>query len=234
LLLVFFSFSSQFFSLNASSGLRSSASALICLNIASVATKFQHSYGPFVSFSFFFFSFFLFIFIFYCFMLNHRSLSLPLNSCDLEIERTLRQLRSEKNSNLLEERLTKTIDENNHMALKDHYLPTTYTSLTCLRLPDVTAAHYEIKPSTIQILPSFLGLSTENLYDFLDEFLTICSTIKLSRFTEDALRVCLFPFPLKERAKHCFHSLISTKFYYFLGSIATRISKEIFSNRKDQ
>jgi hypothetical protein len=75
------------------------------------------------------------------------------------------------------------------------------------QLPDVTAAHYEIKPSIIQSLPSFLGLSIENPYDFLGEFLAICSTIKLSGFTEDALRMSLFPFPLKERAKHWFHSV---------------------------
>jgi len=93
------------------------------------------------------------------------------------------------------------------MALRDHYLPTTYTSPTCLRLPDVTAAHYEIKPSTIQSKPSFLGLSTENPHDFLGEFLAICSTIKLSGFTEDSLRMRLFPFSLDERAKHWFHSL---------------------------
>lgn len=106
---------------------------------------------------------------------------------------------------MLEERTTETMGDNNPMALS--YLPTTYTSPTCLKLPDVTAAHYEIKPSTIQSLPSFLGLSTENLYDFLDEFLAICSTIKLSGFTEDTLRMRLFPFSLKERAKHWFHSL---------------------------
>jgi hypothetical protein len=34
-------------------------------------------------------------------MLGRRSLSLPLISCDPDIERTLRQLRSERNSNLL-------------------------------------------------------------------------------------------------------------------------------------
>jgi len=71
----------------------------------------------------------------------------------------------------------------------------------------VTAAHYEIKPGTIQSLPSFLGFSTENPYDFLGEFLAICSTINLSGFTEDGLRMRLFPFSLKERAKHWFHSL---------------------------
>jgi hypothetical protein len=111
------------------------------------------------------------------------------------------------NSNLLGERPTETMGDNNPIALRDHYLPTTYTSPTCLWLPDVTAAHYEIKPSTIQSFPSFLGLSTKNPYDFLGEFLAIYSTIKLTRFTEDALRMHLFPFSLKERAKHWFHSL---------------------------
>jgi hypothetical protein len=135
-------------------------------------------------------------------MLGCPFLLLPLISCDPDIERSLRQLRSKRNSNLLGECATETMGDNNPMALRDHYLPTTYISPTCLRLPDVTAAHYEIKPSTIQSLPSFLGLSTENLYDFIGEFLAICSTIKLSGFTEDALRMRLFPFSFKERAKH--------------------------------
>jgi hypothetical protein len=82
-------------------------------------------------------------------MLGCRSLSLPLISCELDIERALRQLKSERNSNLVGERTTETMGDNNPMALRDHYLPTTYTSPTCLRLPDVTTAHYEIKPSTI-------------------------------------------------------------------------------------
>jgi hypothetical protein len=94
---------------------------------------------------------------------------LPLICCDPDIERTLRQIRFERNSNLLGERPSETMGYNNPMALRNHYLPATYTSPTCLRLLDVMAAHYEIKPSTIQSLPSFLGLSTENPYDFLDD-----------------------------------------------------------------
>jgi hypothetical protein len=82
-----------------------------------------------------------------------------------------------------------------------------YTSSTCLRLPDITAAQCEIEPSTIQSLPSFIGHSTENPYDFLSEFLAICYTINLFGFTEDALRMHLFPFSLKKRVKHMFHSL---------------------------
>jgi hypothetical protein len=65
-----------------------------------------------------------------------------------------------------------------------------------------------IRMMIIQSLPSFLGLSIENPYEFLGEFLAICFTIKLSAFTEDALSMCLFPFSLKKIAKHWFHSLV--------------------------
>ena len=80
------------------------------------------------------------------------------------------------------------------------------------RAADITSAHYEIKPSMIQSLPSFLGLSTENPYNFLNKFLVICSTIKLVGFTEDALRMRLFPFSLKERAEHRFNYLALNSF----------------------
>jgi hypothetical protein len=108
---------------------------------------------------------------------------------------------------LLGEHPTKAMGDDNPMTLRDHYLPTTYTSPTFLRLLDITTAHYEIMPRIIQSLPSFAGLCTENPYNFLSEFLAICSTIKLSRFTDEAQRMRLFPFSLKERAKHWFYSL---------------------------
>jgi hypothetical protein len=94
-----------------------------------------------------------------------------------------------------------------HIALQDHYIPPTYTTPSCLRLPNITATHYEIKPNTIQSLPTFLGLTHENPYDFLSEFQTICSTIELTGFTEDALKMRIFIFALKDRAKHWFQSL---------------------------
>jgi hypothetical protein len=140
-------------------------------------------------------------------MLGRRSLSLPLISCDPDIEHTLRQLRAERKASLSKENTTDTMAGIPHIALQDHYIPPTYTTPSCLRLPAVTATHYEIKPSTIQILPTFLGFPHENPYDFLSEFQSIFSTIQLTGFTEDALKMRLFVFALKERAKHWFQSL---------------------------
>jgi hypothetical protein len=140
-------------------------------------------------------------------MLGRRSLSLPLFSCDLDIEHTLRQLRAERKASLSKENTIDAMAGIPHIALQEHYIPPTYTTPSCLRLPAVTATHYEIKPSTIQSLPTFLGFPHENPYEFLSEFQSICSTIQLTGFTEDALKMRLFVFALKERAKHWFQSL---------------------------
>jgi hypothetical protein len=70
-------------------------------------------------------------------------------------------------------------EEEPQMLLRDHYILSTYTSPSCLQLPQATATHYEIKSSIIHMLPSFHGLNNEDPYKHLDEFLEICSTIKL-------------------------------------------------------
>jgi hypothetical protein len=140
-------------------------------------------------------------------MLGRQSLSLPLITCDPDIERTLRHLRAEKKTNLPLDPITDIMAGAPQVALQDRYIPPTYTTPSCLRLPDITATHYEIKPSTIQSLPTFLGLAHENPYDFLSEIQAICSTIQLVGFTKDALKMRLFVFSLKDRAKHWFQSL---------------------------
>ena len=140
-------------------------------------------------------------------MLGCRSLSLPLITCDPNIEHTLRQLRAKWKSNLPKEHTTDTMAGAPYVTLQDPYIPPIYTTPSCLRLPDITATHYEIKPNTIQSLPTFLGLTHENPYEFLSEFQTICSTIQLTGFIEDTLKMRLFIFALKDRAKHLFQSL---------------------------
>ncbi|XP_062166979.1 uncharacterized protein LOC133873272 [Alnus glutinosa] len=80
-------------------------------------------------------------------------------------------------------------EEQKPVLLRNHYVPTTYTPSSSLQLPDITAAHYEIKPSIIQMLPSFYGLDNEDPYKHLDEFLETCLTMRLQNISEDALRI---------------------------------------------
>ncbi|GAV87578.1 hypothetical protein CFOL_v3_31004 [Cephalotus follicularis] len=93
--------------------------------------------------------------------------------------------------------------------LSEHFTPRAYTTASCIRVPAVQTAQYEIKSSIIQMLPSFYGLSNEEPYKHLDEFIEIYSTFKIQNLSDDALKLILFPFSLKARAKQWLHSLDS-------------------------
>ncbi|GAV66881.1 hypothetical protein CFOL_v3_10391 [Cephalotus follicularis] len=93
--------------------------------------------------------------------------------------------------------------------LIEHFTPRAYTTASCIRVPAVQTAQYEIKSSIIQMLPSFYGLANEEPYKHLDEFIEICSTFKIQNLLEDALKLILFPFSLKDRAKQWLYSLDS-------------------------
>ncbi|RWR93155.1 hypothetical protein CKAN_02239100 [Cinnamomum micranthum f. kanehirae] len=55
--------------------------------------------------------------------------------------------------------------------LKEHYSPSKYASPSCIQLPTIQAAQYEIKPSIIILIPSFYGLNNEDPYNHIDDFL---------------------------------------------------------------
>ena len=52
------------------------------------------------------------------------------------------------------------------------------------------------------MLPSFYENTNKDPYKYLDEFLEIYSIVKIQNFTDDALRLTLFSFSLKDKAKH--------------------------------
>ena len=91
--------------------------------------------------------------------------------------------------------------------LREYFMPNTYTPASCITRPDVGASHFEIKASVIQMLPLFYGLSNEDPYRHLDEFLEICSTVRINNFGDGAMRLTLFLFSLKDKAKHWLKSL---------------------------
>jgi hypothetical protein len=91
--------------------------------------------------------------------------------------------------------------------LMDFYLPTTFEVPSCIQFPDVAANQFEIKSSTINLLNSFHGLPNEDPYRHLDYFLSVCSTIRVPQFTEDDLKLRMFPFSLKDKARSWFNSL---------------------------
>ncbi|CAN6454852.1 unnamed protein product [Victoria cruziana] len=96
--------------------------------------------------------------------------------------------------------------------------------------PQIGAAHYEIKASTISILLSFHGLEREDPYRHIDDFLDICETVRISHIEDDGLRLRLFPFSLREKAMDC---LISTTFDEdcYMGGSSEGVPEDVFFDR---
>ncbi|KAI8535523.1 hypothetical protein RHMOL_Rhmol10G0180600 [Rhododendron molle] len=64
------------------------------------------------------------------------------------------------------------------------------------------------------MLPSFHGLDNEDPFKHIDEFVEKSSTVKIQNFSDDTLKLKLFLFSLKDRAKDWLNSLAT-------GSITT-------------
>jgi len=63
------------------------------------------------------------------------------------------------------------------------------------------ASHFNFKPEIIQLLPSFHDLGVENPYLHLREFEEVCNTCNDLNCSMNTIRLKLFPFSLKDKAK---------------------------------
>ena len=163
-------------------------------------------------------------------MHGRRSLDPDLAPLDLEINRTLRYLRNlayppflaieyiepDPSSSYISSSPSTFWSQGSDMEegdpprqLREYYIPSHYVSPSPIILPEVTAAHYEIRDNVLQNLPIFYGLSKENPYDHLNAFLAKCSMTRIANFSDDALRLRLFPFSLNDKAKDWFNALES-------------------------
>jgi hypothetical protein len=78
--------------------------------------------------------------------------------------------------------------------------PTRTSAPSCIVFhPD--ASHFNFKLGIIQILPSFHGLDLENPYLYLREFEEVCNTYNDSNCSMNTIRLKIFPFSLKDKAK---------------------------------
>ncbi|XP_073307370.1 uncharacterized protein [Primulina huaijiensis] len=91
--------------------------------------------------------------------------------------------------------------------------PTRTSAPSCLVFPP-DASHFNFKPGIIQLLPNFHGLDSENPYMHLREFEEVCNTYNDLNCSMNTIRLKLFPFSLKDKAKTWLQNLRS-------GSIRT-------------
>ncbi|KAH9801431.1 hypothetical protein KPL71_001027 [Citrus sinensis] len=131
---------------------------------------------------------------------------------------------------------------------KDYFSPLANLSTSCIRYPNVAARSFELKPSVLNCLPTFYGLENEDPYNHLNDFHAICQTFKYENFSDDDVKLILFPFSLKDRARSWLNTLpansissweqMITKFLnkYFPVHKTNAIRREIseFTQREDE
>ena len=161
-------------------------------------------------------------------MLGRRSLNPVVEPIDCEIDRTFREnLRNQlvnqnqnqnqnqsDNQDQIENQNFNMGEEGERRTMRDYSVPFQFNSLSCITLLPTQANHFELKPGVIQLLPTFYGLEKEDPYLHVKEFLDICATFKFQNFSDESIKLRLFPFSLKDKAKAWLNSLE-------VGSIST-------------
>ena len=102
-------------------------------------------------------------------------------------------------------------------ALKDFSMPKIDDIQSSIVRPAIAAKAFEIKPGTIQMVQNSVqygGSPTEDPNMHIRNFIEICDTFKFNEVSDDAVKLRLFPFSLRDKAKGWLHSLPS-------GSITT-------------
>ncbi|XP_019055984.1 PREDICTED: uncharacterized protein LOC109115885 [Nelumbo nucifera] len=131
---------------------------------------------------------------------------------DPKIDRTLhRRLRALKQGKA---KRTKMAEQRTMM---DYAKPTLTGAASSIERPAIAANNFEIKSTIIQMIKNtvqFCGLANEDPNTHIADFLEICDTFKHNGVSDDAVRLRLFPFSLKDKAKTWLNSLPA-------GSIST-------------
>ena len=128
---------------------------------------------------------------------------------DPEIERTLRELRRARRE--AESSQSETMgDPQDNRTMREYAVPTLDGCAPSIRRPVIQANNFEIKPSIIQMIQQsvqFGGSATDDPNLHVQNFLEICDTFKNNGVSDDAIRLRLFPFSLRDKAKSWLNSL---------------------------
>ena len=142
--------------------------------------------------------------------MNTRCKGKNLENLNPEIEKSCKKNRKEKKAKdrkIMAE--DQAVQQARNRALQEYTMPNLGDNLSTIVRPNVDANNFEIKPAIIQMISQFQfgGLLTEDPNAHLAQFLEICDTFKMNGVSSDAIKLRLFPFSLRDKAKLWLHSL---------------------------
>ncbi|XP_020409497.1 uncharacterized protein LOC109946370 [Prunus persica] len=127
-----------------------------------------------------------------------------------------------------EEEMAGNNDDNR--ALEDYAQPVIPNSPSCILLP-TEARNYDLKSSHFHMLPSFYGLPNEDPLAHIKEFCNVVSGIPLQGVSEANLRLRVFPYRLKDRAKGWLMTLAPGSLTTW-DAVAKKFLEKFFSTQK--
>ncbi|KAA3461797.1 protein FAR1-RELATED SEQUENCE 5-like [Gossypium australe] len=95
--------------------------------------------------------------------------------------------------------------------IREHVVPILDDLNPRIVKPQIQALNFELKPMMfrmLQIVRKFSGLPTEDSRLLLRRFLEVCDSFKQQGALEDALRLKLFPYSLRDRARAWLNALL--------------------------
>ncbi|CAO2813874.1 unnamed protein product [Amaranthus hypochondriacus] len=108
-----------------------------------------------------------------------------------------------------------------------------HSSASCIVKTTIAADNFELHTHLIQLIErnQFGGQPSESPHDHLSDFIEKCDTININNVTEDAIRLRLFPFSLRDKAKSWFKLEPPNK-YSTWEEFATGFLTKFFPPRK--
>ena len=87
---------------------------------------------------------------------------------------------------------------NEFRSMRDCMHPPRMSAPSCIVPP---TEQLVIRPHIVPLLPTFHGMESKNPYAHIKEFEDVCNTFREGGASNDLMRLKLFPFTLKDKAK---------------------------------
>ncbi|KAK8600811.1 hypothetical protein V6N12_050659 [Hibiscus sabdariffa] len=103
-------------------------------------------------------------------------------------------------------------------------------------IPEFEAEHFELKPvmfNMLNTLGQFGGSPTENARQHLKLFLEICNSFKIHGVSNDVLKLKLFPYSLRDKAKDWLNNLLPGSFQSWTELCRSFLAKFSYNNMTD-